>query len=115
MTIGRGFAKEGTRQVGNMAMARDPMEASGRQLAETRLKRYGVELSNTPETEEATQVSAALLRAQGAPDRAVEMIVEDVAIASSMRERYGEPRLTRDDISRFSEVAKWFFNSFWHE
>jgi hypothetical protein len=96
-------------------MERDPAEVSGLQLAERRLDRHGLELSNTDDTVEDIHYAAGTLRAQGAPDRAVEMIVEDVAIASSVRERYGEPRLSREEISRFSQAARLFFNSFWHE
>jgi hypothetical protein len=49
------------------------------------------------------------------PDRATELFVESVAIASAARLQYHEPPLSSEELRAYLVSARGFFNSFWHE
>lgn len=50
-----------------------------------------------------------------APAPATEFFVEQVVVAAAMREVYKEAPLRPVEVEAFLGVARWFFNSLWHE
>jgi hypothetical protein len=92
----------------------DPV-ASGTYLAAERLGRYGVFV--TADLDDITEFTRSLLasRMEGVPERAVELMAEQLGIAVLIRREYGEPGLTSDQVGAYLKAAERFFNSLWHD
>ena len=95
--------------------ATDPLTA-GIELARQRLRRYGFDLdpADLPDT---VELARSFLREEisDAPARAQELVAEAVMFAGAMRAYYGGPELRVDQVARYVDAARTFFNSFWHE
>jgi hypothetical protein len=95
--------------------ATDPLTA-GIELARQRLRRHGVDVdpADLPDT---VELARSFLRDEvaDAPARAQELVAEAVMLAGAMRAYYGEPGLRTDQVARYVDAARPFFNSFWHE
>jgi hypothetical protein len=92
----------------------DPVTA-GTQRAFERLARY--DIFPTLELYEVSDYVGGTLRERlsRAPDRAVELMAEHVAMAVLVRRQYGETELSEEQLDTYLEVAQPFFNSFWHD
>lgn len=88
----------------------------GVEQARQRLERAGVELSDDA-VHGGVDLAVTVLENQApeAPARAQELFVEQVVVASAMRDRYDEPPLQPVEVNAFLGVVRWFFNSLWHE
>lgn len=88
----------------------------GLQQALNRLKRAGLQVTGEAAGHGLDLAEAALHDLTAAPPaRATELFVEQVVVAVAMREFYDEPALKPVEVGAFLGVARWFFNSLWHE
>ncbi|RPF28923.1 hypothetical protein [Georgenia muralis] len=93
----------------------DPAQA-GVDQARSRLERAEVELTDEA-AERGLEIAQDALHdlTTAPPAPATELFVEQVVVAVAMRERYHEPDLQRVEAAAYLGVARWFFNSLWHD
>lgn len=96
--------------------APDPVYV-GLSRAQQRLEPYGIALH--PEAISPALNAARVVLSESehtVPNRAIELAIELVAIAATMRIQYGEKPLQDQQIQDFlSGSLRGFMNSFWHE
>ncbi|HEX3679944.1 MAG TPA: hypothetical protein VHU90_09510, partial [Galbitalea sp.] len=95
--------------------AHDPV-SGGLELAQNRLARHHLAFSEDL-VEQAIRHTVQVLRQSETivPERAIELTIETVAIAATMRMHYNEPELRFDEIAEFVDIFRRFMNSWWHE
>jgi hypothetical protein len=85
------------------------------QGAARRCKRYGVDFART-EAEETVNLAYRLIETRGLTSaRASELFLEQVAVAASIRQVMGEPRLSELELMDYLNASRLFLNSWWHE
>jgi hypothetical protein len=97
------------------AGASDDAIRAGMQYAVERLDRHGLPKPSGEAGQWAIQLATEALSSQVVPVRAAEQFIENVIVASTVREMNSEPPLTKADVGLYRDVSTWFFNSFWHE
>lgn len=89
----------------------------GARRAVERLAEHEIDVDVTGVREAARLAEHVILEevGRGAPDAAVELMVENVAVAAGVRQVRNEEPLSHEDVSRFVQLGRWFFNSLWHD
>jgi hypothetical protein len=94
-----------------MADTPDPIAGARR-----RLQLHGIEVSAYAARAGSALAHDALeSRGETSAQVAKDLFVEQVVIATAMREAYGEPPLEPADVVEFLGVSRRFLNSLWHE
>jgi hypothetical protein len=93
----------------------DPIQ-SGLRFGKDRLSRHGIYVPSEQVQSTVDRAVGVLGQlAEGAPPRAVELFVENVFVAAALRVKFEEPPLGDAEVFAFYGVARWFFNSLWHD